>query len=276
MNKLKKILTVAVAFTITCGVATVFAAAKDNASETVTPIESGFVNSDGVKLEYAIYGLEDGEPLLLLPPNNGSMHSFDTNVLPEMSKHYKVITISVRGCGNSERGKGRLTFDVMSSDLVNILNYLNIDKTNIFGFSDGGNLGIVFTLQHQDRVKKLAVLGANINTCGTKTHIQLGIDFRFINLSIQAWVTKDPAIALKRDIVGMMVGQPNLTFKDLHAIKVPVLNMYGEHDMFKRWHSQMITKSIDGAQEIMIKGAGHGGFEYTDTVINPALLAFFG
>ncbi|MBQ8026647.1 MAG: alpha/beta hydrolase, partial [Clostridia bacterium] len=79
------------------------------------------------------------------------------------------------------------------------------------------------------------------------------------------------------DIKGMMVGQPSLTFEDISAIKVPVLNIYGEHDMIQRWHSKKITRSIEGAQELMVVGGGHSScFDQTDTVINPALLEFYG
>lgn len=252
-------------------------AEKANSNEKPELMEYGFVDSKGVKIEYGIYGDLNGDPLLLLPPNGGDMHSFDGNVLPEMAKHFKVITVSPRGCGNSERGTGRLTFEVMSDDLVVLLDSLKIQKTKIFGFSDGANLGIVFTLAHPERVSYLAIMGANINTFGVKTFNQLGTEVEFRYLCVKAFITKDKKVALQRDICGMMVGQPNLRFKDLAAIKIPVLNMYGEFDMFKRWHSKMITKSIKGAQELMIKGGGHSTcFQQTDTVINPALLKFFG
>jgi pimeloyl-ACP methyl ester carboxylesterase len=170
-----------------------------------------------------------------------------------------------------------LTFDVESADLVALLDSLHIAKTKVFGFSDGANLAIVFTLQHQDRVSELVAMGANINTFGTKTFTQIGIELEYRYLCIQAFFTKDKSIALRRDIEGMMVGQPNLRFRDLAAIKIPVLNIFGEHDMFKRWHSKMITRSIPGAQELMVIGGGHSScFDQTDTVINPALLKFFG
>lgn len=39
----------------------------------------------------------------------------------------------------------------------------------------------------------------------------------------------------------------------------------------------MITKSIEGARELMIEDAGHSAcFDFTDEIINPALLEFYG
>ena len=239
--------------------------------------EYGFVDCGDVKVEYGIYGDMNAEALLLLPPNGGDMHCFDDSILPEMSKHFKVITVSPRGTGNSGWKDGTMNFETMAEDLVKLLDYLDIEKTHIFGFSDGGNLGFVFTLAHQDRVESLVVMGSNINTLGTNTFDQIQITYQYIVLCVEALIKGDEETKIRRDIKGMMVGQPSLTFKDISAIKVPVLNIYGEHDMIQRWHSKMITRSIEGAEELMIVGGGHSTcFEYTDTVINPALLDFYG
>lgn len=240
-------------------------------------IEYGFVDCGDVKIEYGIYGLQDGEPLLLLPPNGGDMHCFDGSILPEMSKHFKVITVSPRGTGKSGWLEGTMNFETMAEDLIKLLDYLKIEKTKIFGFSDGGNLGVVFTLAHQERVESLVIMGSNINTWGTNTFDQIQITYQYIVLCVEAWIKGDEETKIRRDIKGMMVGQPSLTFKDISAIKVPVLNIYGEHDMIQRWHSKKITKSIEDAEELMIIGGGHSTcFDYTDTIINPALLDFYG
>ncbi len=250
-------------------------------AETAVPMpeitEHGFIDCNGVKIEYGIYGNQNGEPLLLLPPNGGDMHCFDDSILPEMSKYFKIITVSPRGTGKSERGEGKLTFEVMSDDLVCILDYLQIEQTNIFGFSDGGNLGLVFTVNNQQRVKSLVIMGSNLNPLGTNTFDQIGIFFEYIGLAIKAFFTQNEEDKLKRDIQGLMVFHPKLTFRDIKTINVPVLNIYGEHDMIKRLHSKLITRTIPNAQELMIIDGGHSTcFEQTDTVINPALHEFYG
>lgn len=261
------VLTVALIFSI------MPVSAQDN---SVPQLAYEVVNLNGVNIEYGIYGQPDGEPLLLLPPNGGDMHSFDGSILPEMSKHFKVICMSPRATGKSDWVEGAMTFEAMSDDIDALLDYLNIEKTKIFGFSDGGNLGVVFTLAHQERVEALAIMGSNINTFGTNTFDQIQITYQYIILCIEAWLYDDPEYGRRRDIKGMMVGQPSLTFEDISAIKVPVLNIFGEHDMIQRWHSKKITKSIEGAQELMIIGGGHSScFDYTDTIINPALLKFY-
>ena len=239
--------------------------------------ESGFVYVNGINMEYAVYGAENEQVMLLLPPNGNSMHSFDGTVLPYLAQSYKVITVSPRGCGNSERGDGKLTFDIMASDINEMLEQMNIESVYIFGFSDGGNLGLVFTLTYPEKVEKLAIMGANINPFGTKPSSQIGIVFEYIFLRIKYFFTKDPAVALDADIEGMMVYQPTMKFKDLEKINIPVLNIFGQSDMMLRTHSKRITKHIPDCREIMVKGGGHSScFDYTDEVIAPALMEFFG
>lgn len=273
MKKLISVISVVMALVLAFGSVAVCSAESPAPELKVYEV----VNLNGVNIEYGIYGNLDAEPLLLLPPNGGDMHSFDGSILPEMAKHFKVICVSPRATGKSDWVEGGMTFDAMAEDLANLLDYLNIKKTRIFGFSDGGNLGVVFTLAHQEMVESLAIMGSNINTWGTNTFDQIQITYQYIILCIESWLYDDPEYARRRDIKGMMVGQPSLTFEDISAIKVPVLNIYGEHDMIQRWHSRKITRSIEGAQELMVIGGGHSScFDQTDTVINPALLDFYG
>lgn len=273
MKKLISVVSLVLVFAIAFGSMTICSAVDSAPELKVYEV----VNLDGVNIEYGIYGDLDAEPLLLLPPNGGDMHSFDGSILPEMAKHFKVICVSPRATGKSDWVEGGMTFEAMADDLANLLDYLNIEKTRIFGFSDGGNLGVVFTLAHQERVESLVIMGSNINTWGTNTFDQIQITYQYIILCIEAWLYDDIEYARRRDIKGMMVGQPSLTFEDISAIKVPVFNIYGEHDMIQRWHSKKITRSIEGAQELMIIGGGHSScFDQTETVINPALLKFYG
>lgn len=272
---MKKLISVILCLALLMCCAPVAYAQTESAMPELT--EYGFVENDGVKIEYGIYGDLNAEPLLLLSPNGGDMHCFDGNILPEMSKHFMVITVSPRCTGNSDRGDDGLTFEIMSDDLVVLLDTLGVEKTRIFGFSDGGNLGMVFTVAHPERVESLVIMGSNINPLGTKVIDQIGIIWKYLGLAIKAAFTQTTEDLNRRDIQGLMVYQPNLTFKDLQTIEVPVLNIYGQHDMIKRIHSKRITKNIPNAQELMIVGGGHGScFDYTDTIINPALLEFYG
>lgn len=274
MKTLKKVIGLLICAAVCCPALLISASAQ--APEMPEAFQTGFIDSNGASIEYALYGVKNGEAMVLISGNGSDMHGLDGSVLPYLAQHFMVITFSNRGTGNSTRGDGALTFDVMAQDMLNVLDYLGVEKTNIFGFSDGGNLALVFTVAHRDRVKTLVPMSANINPFGTKIISQIGICSNYFWKCVNAKITGDPQIALRRDIQGLMVWQPTLRFSDLKTINVPTLNIYGEHDMIKRSHSQRITKSIPGAQELMIIGGGHGScFEQTESVIIPALYEFY-
>ena len=142
---MKKIIAFIIAFCLAIGVMPVCLAYEKEMPEMT---DYGLVDCGDVKIEYGVYGNPDGEALLLLPPNGGDMHCFDNSILPEMAKHFRVITVSPRGTGNSGWVDGTMNFETFADDVATVLDYLKIEKTHIFGFSDGGNLGFVFTLKY--------------------------------------------------------------------------------------------------------------------------------
>lgn len=232
--------------------------AEEYASEMPEIKKYGFITADdGAKIEYGIYGDLTKEPMVLLPCNGGEMHNLDGSVLPELAKHFMVIAVSPRGTGNSDRGECELTFEREAKDLACMLDEMNIEKAHFFGYSDGGNLAIVFAVNFPDRVLSLVPVGANISPWGTKINSQIPIITKYIRYAIEAWITKDPEIALKRDIQKMMVTEPSLKFSDLEKITAPTLNIYADDDMMWPWHSQRITRSIPGATELRVPDSGH-------------------
>ncbi len=235
--------------------------------------EYGFITTDdGVKIEYGIYGDEKNEPMVILPCNGGDMHNLDGNALPVLSEHFRVITVSPRGTGNSGRGECELTFEREAEDLSILLDELGIEKAHFFGYSDGGNLAIVFAVNYPGRVLSLVPVGANISPWGTKINSQIPIVTKYIKYAIEAFFTKDPQIAIRRDIQKMMVTEPSLKFKDLKKITAPTLNVYADDDMMWPWHSQRITKSIPNATELRIPDSGHSDIlEFKDELFGTML-----
>lgn len=50
----------------------------------------------------------------------------------------------------------------MADDLNALLDRLHVDSSFVIGWSDGGINGLLLAMRHPDKVKKLAVTGANL------------------------------------------------------------------------------------------------------------------
>lgn len=116
-----------------------------------------FIN--GINLYYEVYG--SGEPLILLHGNGGSIHTFRYQI-PFFKKYFKVIAIDSRLQGKSGGSTDSISYDMMASDFCELLNYLKLDSVYVLGWSDGGINGIIMAMMCPNKIKKLAVSGANV------------------------------------------------------------------------------------------------------------------
>ncbi len=78
-------------------------------SRAAFPVDSGFVERDGVRTHYEVYGA--GEQTILLLPVWTIFHSRIYKAqIPYLARHYRVVAFDGRGGGRSDRpGGGRPT-----------------------------------------------------------------------------------------------------------------------------------------------------------------------
>ena len=92
----------------------------------------------GFKMYAEVYG--EGEPLLIIHGNGGSISNFSFNI-PYFSKKYKVIIADSRAQGKSADSGDSLTYEMMADDYAALLHAMNIPSANVIGWSDGGMEG---------------------------------------------------------------------------------------------------------------------------------------
>jgi pimeloyl-ACP methyl ester carboxylesterase len=71
---------------------------------------------------------------------------------------HRVISYDARGHGESTRGDDRYTYDLLSEDLLAVLDAREIDRAVLAGASMGAHTLLHFALAHPDRVSGLVVI----------------------------------------------------------------------------------------------------------------------
>ena len=117
----------------------------------------------------------DGFPLILLH-GNGEDHTYFKDQIRFFSEKYRVIAIDTRGHGQSPRGDGEFSLSRFADDLYDFMIERKIEKAHLLGFSDGGNIALLFALAHPERVCKLILNGANLDPSGLKESTRLPIE----------------------------------------------------------------------------------------------------
>ena len=192
-----------------------------------------------------------GFPLILLHGNSESNEYFVAQI-DYFAKRYRVIALDTRGHGKTNRGDKDFTLDQFAEDLKQFLVEKKIEKANILGFSDGGNIALLFTLKYQEYVRTLIIDGANIYPAGLKVmarfSIRLGYEFCRKLAPISTRFKKH------KEMLRLMTHEPNITPEMLAAITIPVLVMAGSNDIIKREHTEKIYRSLPNAKLKILVG----------------------
>lgn len=220
-----------------------------------------------IQLHYMEQGA--GDPLLLLH-GNGEDGGYFVHQIEDFSRDHRVIALDTRGHGQSPRGTAPFTISQFADDLLAFLDQQGLDRPDLLGFSDGGNIALTFALRHPDRVRRLILNGANLDPRGVKPTVQLPIvlGYRLASLS------KTPEGQAQAELLGLMVHEPHISPTELKTLPMPVLVIAGTRDMIREDHTRLIAASIPGARLALLPGT-HFIANKEPAAFNRAVRAFF-
>jgi len=231
-----------------------------------------YIDIRGFKMYFEIYG--QGDPLLLIHGNGGSIDNF-SHQIPYFAAHYKVIAVDSRAQGKSVDTSDSLSFEMMADDFSSLLDYLHIKSCYVLGWSDGGINGLLLAIRHPEKVKKLAITGANLWPDTTAISVD---DYKW-GLSYYDTLGKmpqTPDIIRTRKLVKLDTFEPHITREQLHQIKCPTLVIGGDHDIILPRHTLFIAESIPGAYLWILPNSSHSTLIDYKEHFNDVVGDFFG
>jgi len=223
--------------------------------------DQGYVDHDGARIWYATYG--SGSPVILLHGGLGHSSNWGYQVPMLVSSGHRVVLIDSRGHGRSTRDSRPFAYELMASDVLAVMDALQVENAAVVGWSDGACIALILAMKAPARVAGVFFFGCNMDPSGTKEIAQpnpildrcLGRHARdYAELSATPDQFKEFA-----DAVGqMMMTQPNYSARDMADIRTPVAIVQSEHDEFiKREHAEYLTRSIRGSELILLPGVSH-------------------
>lgn len=220
-------------------------------------------------MPFGLYYTEKGfgTPLVLLH-GNGENGEYFKNQIDYFAKKYRVIAVDTRGHGKSPRGNKPFRLETSADDLKSFLDENNLKRVNLLGFSDGGNIALIFTLKYPDYVNKLAVNGANLFPSGLKAGFLLPVKLLYGLFYFPARFNKK--VKRRLELLALMAKEPDILPEQLNDIKCPVLVMAGTRDLIKEKHTRLIAGSVPNSRLCFLKGdhsiAKTNSLEYNKTV----------
>ena len=132
-----------------------------------TPTQTGYAPVNGLQMYYEIHG-SGGTPLVLL---HGGLFNIDLQfgeLIGPLAATRQVIAADFQAHGRTNDIDRPLTSAALASDVIGLLQHLDIDKADIFGFSVGGATALHLGIKHPGLVRKLIISSASYHPDGDR------------------------------------------------------------------------------------------------------------
>lgn len=119
------------------------------------------IDAAGLRTNY--HDLGSGSPVVLIHGSGPGVSAFANwrLVMPELSKHRRVLAPDMAGFGFTERRAGAAyTLDNWVRQAVGFLDALDLPRVDLVGNSFGGALSLALAIRHPKRVRRLVLMGA--------------------------------------------------------------------------------------------------------------------
>jgi pimeloyl-ACP methyl ester carboxylesterase len=239
--------------------------------------DHGYVEHEGARIWYASYG--NGEPVILLHGGLGHSGNWGYQVPALVGAGHRVVVVDSRGHGRSTRDARPYLYELMASDVLAVMDTLQLDRAAMVGWSDGACVAMVLGLQAPERVAGVFFFGCNMDPSGTKIFEPTPIIDRCFGRHAEDYAqlsaTPDDFDAFVGAVSEMMRTQPNYSAHDLAGIRVPVAIVQSEHDEFiKPEHADYLARTIPGAALTLLPGVSHFAPLQRPAQFNRVMLAF--
>jgi 3-oxoadipate enol-lactonase len=252
--------------------------------------------TNGIDINYTIEGQG---PWVVMSHSLACNRSMWDEQAQLLKSRYRVLRFDTRGHGASDAPEGAYTLDMLSDDLLGLLDGLSMDAPHFVGLSMGGMIGMTFALRHPGRLRSLVLCdtssrmpaqAAPIWEGRIKVAREQGME-PLVEPTLQRWFT-EPFYKANKPMMGRVgqmirdtkpsgyigcckaIPQINLTDR-LGAIQCPVQIIVGEQDAGTPVAmSQAIHHAIPRSELVVIPSASHLSNLEQPAAFNKALADF--
>jgi pimeloyl-ACP methyl ester carboxylesterase len=241
------------------------------------PLRQGLAQVNGTSIFFAQFG--KGPNVLLLHGGLASSNYWG-NQINELAKNFAVTVMDTRGHGRSPLTSDALSYELFEKDVIALLDFLEISRAAVVGWSDGAITGIRLASFHSDRITSLFAFGANVTLDGLKpggaksaTFVSFASRCRREYVSLSPYPERWPK--LTNELSRMWHSEPNFTKAQLSKIDKPVAVADGEYDeIIKREHTKQISTNIKGSSLLILPNVSHFAMLQNPAEFNVAVNKF--
>src|SRR5574338_225343 len=212
-----------------------------------------YADVNGLQMYYEVHG--SGQPLVLL---HGAFSATGTSfgtVLPSLARNRQVISIEQQAHGHTADIDRTLTVHQMAADTVALLNLLNIQQADLFGYSMGAGIALQIAIQHPELVRKVVLASGSYRLDGMHPGLMDGMQTLVPEMLMGSPFQQEYAqIAPKPEDFPRLVNRvkemngsiQDWSAEDIKSIKAPVLLIIGDSDIVQPEHAVEMFSLLGG------------------------------
>jgi pimeloyl-ACP methyl ester carboxylesterase len=102
------------------------------------------------------------DPMILVHGLYTSMAPFYFHMAPMLAKERRVILYDLRSHGMSERRDEGYTLEILTNDLLNLMEAMGLERVTLVGYSYGGSVALYAGMHHPELFSRLVIIDAPI------------------------------------------------------------------------------------------------------------------
>ncbi|MBE1286260.1 MAG: alpha/beta fold hydrolase [Alteromonadaceae bacterium] len=199
------------------------------------------INVNGIKTN--LHDIGTGQPVMLIHGSGPGVTAWANwrLVMPELSKHYRVLAPDMLGFGFTERPTNtQCNVDRWVNHAIGILDALDIEQCDLVGNSFGGGIALALAIRHPKRVRRLILMGS------------VGVPF-ILTPGLDAVWGYSPSLTTMKGLLDIFAYDRNLVTDELAELRYEASIRPGFHEAFssmfpaprQRWVDALASKEAD-------------------------------
>lgn len=241
--------------------------------------ESGLAAVNGIEMHYAVFGSDEGTPILMIHGGLAHADIWSAQIADLMSDH-KVIVADTRGHGRTTNDGSTYAYDLLADDYLALLDHLAVDDVHLVGWSDGANIGYAISTKAPERLASHFAHAGNVTLDGIDPAVETDEVFGvYVGMMAEDYAALSPTPngfdAFLDAITEMWSTEKPGGVESLKSIAVPTLVVQSEHDeAILMEHSQLIADTIPDAELLVLEDVSHFASFQAPEAYTAAIRAF--
>jgi len=236
-----------------------------------------------------------GVPVVLLHAATGSSAVWEYQLPSFIAAGFRIIAYDRRGYGRTEIKDAAAPASTAADDLAGLLTHLGVDRVHLVGTAAGGIVVVDFALSFPERLRSAVVANSIVGVQDedyltlssrlrpTPQFNALPAEFRELGPSYRAsneegtrrWTALEQRSRAPGIPAAPQAMRNRITFKLLESLKVPVLMLTGDADLYSPPPVlRLIAARIHGSESAIVDDAGHSAYWEQPDVFNKTVLDF--